>query len=219
MRGTTILVIAKEPVPGRAKTRLSPPCTPDEAASLAEAALRQTLTTVARVGADRHLLVLDGRPGRWLPAGFEVVPQCEGDLAARLAAAFDAVDGPALLVGMDTPQLSATVLRHALATLRHHDAVLGLASDGGWWSLGLRSPVHGLFDGVPMSTAVTGATQHRRLRALGLRTRLLPVLRDVDCFADALEVAALDSKSEFAAAVDRVTRAVRKRSAALASVR
>ena len=92
---TTLIVIAKEPVPGRAKTRLCPPCTPDEAAALAEAALRDTFTAVAAAPAPRRVVVLDGRPGPWLPEGFEVIPQRAGGLAERLAGAFDDVGAPA----------------------------------------------------------------------------------------------------------------------------
>ncbi|HEX3955641.1 MAG TPA: glycosyltransferase, partial [Trebonia sp.] len=72
---TTLLVIAKQPVPGRVKTRLVPPCTHEQAAALAEAALADTLHTLLTVPARRRLLVLDGRPGPWLPPGFDIVPQ------------------------------------------------------------------------------------------------------------------------------------------------
>ena len=93
----TVLVIAKQPVPGRVKTRLVPPCTHEQAAALAEAALTDTLHTVLTVPASHRVLVLDGEPGPWLPPGFDVVPQCGGLLDERLAAAFAAVRGPALL--------------------------------------------------------------------------------------------------------------------------
>jgi len=111
-RPATLLVIAKSPQPGRVKTRLTPVCTPEQAARLAEAALVDTLTTLARVPAGRRILVLDGPPGRWLPPGWEVVPQSGGSLDARLAAAFtSASEGPgsppALLVRLDTPRLHA----------------------------------------------------------------------------------------------------------------
>lgn len=101
---STLLVIAKEPRPGRVKTRLTPPFTPREAALLAEAALVDTLRTVAATPASRHVLVLDGTPGRWLPPGFDVEPQCAGGLDERLAAAFAGCEGPTLLIGMDTPR-------------------------------------------------------------------------------------------------------------------
>lgn len=85
---TTLLVIAKSPAPGRVKTRLTPPCTPEQAAALAEAALADTLATLGRVPAGRRLLVLDGEAGSWLPPGWQVVPQRGGGLDVRLAAAF-----------------------------------------------------------------------------------------------------------------------------------
>src|SRR5690242_13674278 len=81
----TLLVIAKEPLPGRVKTRLTPPYSPREAAELAAAALGDTLEAVRATPARRRVLVLDGRPGPWLPAGFEVVPQVPGGLDVRLA--------------------------------------------------------------------------------------------------------------------------------------
>ncbi|SCE32790.1 hypothetical protein GA0115246_114565, partial [Streptomyces sp. SolWspMP-sol7th] len=103
---TTLLVIAKEPRAGRVKTRLTPPFTPGQAAALAEASLTDTLRTVAATPATRRVLVLDGTPGPWLPPGFDVVPQCAGGLDERLAAAFAGCAGPALLIGMDTPQVT-----------------------------------------------------------------------------------------------------------------
>ena len=188
----TLLVIAKEPVPGRVKTRLTPPYAPWQAAALAEAALADTLHAVLRAPARRRVLVLDGTPGPWLPPGFEVVPQATGGLDERLAAAFARYDdGPALLVGMDTPQLTAEL--PADVGEDGHDAWFGPAADGGFWALGLADPSHAgsLVRGVPMSTDLTGAIQRRRLVDAGLSIRDLPLLRDVDTAADASSVAGL----------------------------
>ncbi|MET9930434.1 MULTISPECIES: DUF2064 domain-containing protein [unclassified Streptomyces] len=201
---TTLLVIAKQPLPGRVKTRLTPPFTPEEAASLAEAALADTLATAARVPADRHVLVLDGAPGPWLPPGFQVVPQTTGGLDVRLAAAFTACDGPALLIGMDTPQITPEALAPALCW-DAHDAWFGPAADGGFWALGLAAPDPALLLGVPMSCPDTGAVQHARLRAAGLDVGLLPVLRDVDTARDARRVAAEAPGTRFAARHARLT--------------
>lgn len=113
----TLLVIAKEPLPGRVKTRLTPPYTPQEAAALAEAALTDTLHALLRTPARRRVLVLDGSPGAWLPSGYEVAPQAAGGLDERIAAAFGLCDdGPALLVGMDTPQLTPACWPGSAAT-------------------------------------------------------------------------------------------------------
>jgi glycosyltransferase A (GT-A) superfamily protein (DUF2064 family) len=193
---TTLLVIAKEPRPGRVKTRLTPPFTPAQAAALAEAALADTLRAVAATPARRRVLVLDGVPGPWLPAGFDVVPQCAGGLDERLADAFAGCAGPALLVGMDTPQVTPELLTVDFSGC---DAYFGPAEDGGFWALGLARPDPGLLRGVPMSTPVTGAAQRERLVSAGLRVRDLPPLRDVDTAADARAVAALAPHGRFAA--------------------
>ncbi len=195
-----LLVIAKAPVAGRVKTRLCPPCTPAQAARLAEAALADTLAACA--GADaRRVLVLDGAPGDWLPEGWDVIAQRGNGLAERLAAAFADAGGAALLVGMDTPQVTAPQLRDGLAALEDADAVFGPAEDGGYWAIGLREPDPAVFAGVPMSRVDTGAIQRARLAALGLRTTDLPMLRDVDDIAAARAVAAAAPRSRFAAAL------------------
>ena len=153
-----LLVIAKTPVPGRVKTRLTPPCTPEQAARLAAAALRDTLAAAARAGrAGRRVLVLDGAPGDWVPRGFTVLPQRGDGLAARLAAAFDDAGGPAFLVGMDTPQVTPELLDAGLAAVESGDAAIGLALDGGYWGIGLRRADPEAFRGVPMSAGDTGA--------------------------------------------------------------
>lgn len=206
---TTLLVIAKEPVPGRVKTRLCPPFSPEEAAQLAEAALADTLRTVLALPARRRVLVLDGRPGPWLPPGIDVVPQSAGGLDERLAAAFAACAGPALLIGMDTPQAGAVHLADALAPdgWDHCDAWFGPAEDGGFWALGLAAPDPVLLRGVPMSVPETGAVQRRRLVDAGLTVRDLPRLRDVDTADDAAQVAAAAPDGAFATAFARLSRA------------
>ncbi len=202
---TTVVVIAKEPRPGRVKTRLCPPCTPETAAAIASAALRDTLAAVAHSRCSSQVLALDGEPGSWLPPGFTIVPQPAGDLGTRLAGAVDATTGPVLLVGMDTPQLTPALLDRACRQLHEPevDAVLGRADDGGYWAIGFRGRRQGAFVGVPMSTTGTATRQLDRLRELGLRVGELPRLRDVDTFADARSVAREVPGSQFANAVAR----------------
>ncbi|MFI9270927.1 DUF2064 domain-containing protein [Kitasatospora sp. NPDC052896] len=203
----TLLVIAKAPVPGRVKTRLSPAYTAGQAAELAEAALADTLATLGTVPAGQRVLVLDGEPGRWLPPGWRVVPQAAGGLDVRLAAAFGHAPStaPALLVGMDTPQLRAETLAAPLSAAARAgaDAWYGPARDGGFWALGLARPepalARRLLVGVPMSTPDTGAVLLERLARAGLSVRRLPELTDVDTAADAAEVAALAPDGRFAA--------------------
>ena len=184
MNGRHVLVMAKSPVPGRVKTRLCPPCTPQEAAALAEAALADTLEAVAACGAQRCIVALDGDPGPWLPPGFQVVPQAAGGLDRRLAAAWAFAGGPGVQIGMDTPQVTAGVLDQALASLDESPAALGPAADGGWWAIGLRQADARVFLDVPMSTSETGVRQAARLHTLGLDVAVLPTLVDMDTAAD-----------------------------------
>ncbi len=209
MLDVQLVVLAKAPVAGRSKTRLCPPLTPDEAAQVARAALLDTLDVVAALDVRRRVLVLDGDPTGLVPSGFEVVPQVTGGLDVRLAGAFDAVDparsGPALLIGMDTPQVTPALLVASAEALLEHDAVLGHAHDGGWWALGLHAADPEVFLGVPMSADDTGAHQERRLRERGLVPHLLPELRDIDHVDDLAAVAALmPADSRLPALVERL---------------
>lgn len=201
-----LAVIAKAPVPGRVKTRLTPPLTPEEAAALARAALQDTLAAVAAAPTHRRVLVLEGKPGDWLPPGFEVIPQRGEGLAERLGDAFATIAEPTLLVGMDTPQLGADLLERAMRTLTMPgvDAVQGDATDGGYWAIGLMRPDCAAFAGVPMSVGRTGEAQRARLAELGLTAAQLPALRDVDDLEDAVAVAAQAPASRFAATLQRL---------------
>jgi rSAM/selenodomain-associated transferase 1 len=198
-----LIVLAKEPVAGRVKTRLCPPCTPASAAELATAALADTLAAATGAGADRVVLALDGRVGPWCPPGVEVVGQGDGDLDRRLTRAWAATAGPALQIGMDTPQLTADDLSAAMAALLAPgvDAVLGPAADGGWWAAGLRRPHPRAFLGVPTSRPDTGERQLQRLHDLGLAVAALAVRVDVDTWPDAVAVATAHPATRFAAAV------------------
>jgi glycosyltransferase A (GT-A) superfamily protein (DUF2064 family) len=155
------------------------------------------------------VLVLDGEPGDWLPDGFEVIPQRDGGLEARLAGAFaDSGAAPALLVGMDTPQIVASLLDAAVEELCEDgvDAVLGPASDGGYWAIGLRAGDGAVFDEVPMSADDTGDRQRERMRELGLRWSELEQLRDIDTIDDARSVAAIAPWTRCAAALRKLDR-------------
>ena len=192
-----ILVIAKTPVPGRVKTRLTPPFTPDEAAALAEAALGDTLAVVAATPVARRVLALDGEPGPWLRPGFDVIPQ-RGDglderIAFALADAWSAAPVPIVLIGMDTPQVTPGLLAEAAAPLAagNADAAFGFADDGGFWLLGLRETDITLVLGVPMSRPDTGVQQLARLDRAGLRVRQMPCLTDVDTADDAARIAGI----------------------------
>ena len=116
-----VVIMAKAPVSGEVKTRLCPPLTHEQAASLARAALLDTLDAVAASNACRRLVAWAGRLGTWVPAGFDVIIQRSGDFGSRLAGAVEdawaRTPVPVLVVGMDTPQLQGSTLDGAAAVL------------------------------------------------------------------------------------------------------
>ncbi|MFF4874745.1 DUF2064 domain-containing protein [Micromonospora sp. NPDC000668] len=215
---TVLLVVAKAPVPGAVKTRLCPPATAQQAAQIAAAALRDTLDAVRATPGVTPVLASTGRLTEAEDAaeltaaltGWPVLDQRGAGLGDRLANAYAEVAAaypgrPVLQIGMDTPQLTPVRLAAAVRRLRAADAVLGRARDGGWWSLGLRDPRHAdVLRGVPMSTPDTGHDTWAALTGRGLRTVPLPVLRDVDEWADALAVAAEVPDGRFAREVAAV---------------
>ncbi|MGD0699997.1 MAG: DUF2064 domain-containing protein [Trebonia sp.] len=202
---TQVIVIAEAPVPGLVKTRLTPPLRPREAALVAEAALADTLDVVASVAVARRVLMLDGAPGDWLPAGFDVIGQRGGGQGERLAAAFADVYAarplPMVLIGTDTPQVTAVMIDDAVASLEsgEADAVFGPAANGGFWLLGLRRPDRSLLAGVSMKAPEAGRVLLERLAGDGLRVALAPRLTDLGGFDAAEQVAREIPASRFAA--------------------
>lgn len=212
-----VLVVAKAPVAGQAKTRLGARVGAAAAARVAAASLADTLSTAAAaVGADRCHLALagdldaavDGERLRDLLHGWTVTPQRGDGFAERLVHAhLDAGPGPVVQIGMDTPQVTPALLAAAGEPLDHHDTALGRAADGGWWVLARRDPdVVRSIGGVPMSTPTTYADTRAALEAEGASVAAVPELSDVDTVEDARAVAALAPGTTFAhtwAEVDR----------------
>lgn len=225
-RRTAVIVVAKAPVPGTVKTRLSPPLTLAQAAQLAAAALSDTMDAVeecADLMSVEPVLALTGDLrcacgsadiGRRLTPGsdgtWELLRQRGHSFGERLFHAhLDAGDGRATLqIGMDTPQVSRALLADAVRTLWRPgtDAVLGPCNDGGWWALGLRPGLSAAFlTDVPMSTERTGAFTLRAMHRCGLRVAALPTLTDVDTAADAVLVAARFPQTRFADALSSMS--------------
>jgi glycosyltransferase A (GT-A) superfamily protein (DUF2064 family) len=207
-----VLVVAKAPVPGKAKTRLGAVVGPQRAAELAAAALLDTLQAcVEAVGVERCHLALAGNLATGARAdeltaathGWTLHPQRGDGFAERLVHAHtDAAataGAPVVQIGMDTPQVEPRHLREAAALLTGpDDAVLGPAYDGGWWLLGVGGPhlLAHLVD-VPMSTGETGALTRAALEKAGATIRDVEVLCDIDEVADADAVAALAPSTRF----------------------
>lgn len=187
---TTLIMLAKECIPGQVKTRLHPPLSLEAAADIAAACIDITATAVESFEWTRKILCFDGDS---LPRdfdGWEVIEQARGGLDERIGAIFDLCSGPSVLIGMDSPHLDPLVLESLSRDWPEGcDAWFGPAVDGGFWALGLREPDGDLVRGVPMSHENTGAIQYARLIDAGLATTILPSLRDIDTIDD-LEAAA-----------------------------
>ena len=188
-----LTVIAKQPRPGLVKTRLCPPCTPLEASTVAAAALTDTIDGIDRIAVLQptvieRVLLFDGDPTGWARPGWRVVPQRGDGLGARLANGFDDL-GCGVIVGMETPHVVGS-LGAALGAIRGGRDSIGLATDGGYWAIGLSAVDRRVFDGVPMSTSSTGISQLRRLHTLGRSVVRLPTARDLDTFDDLVDAAA-----------------------------
>jgi hypothetical protein len=213
--GLTLLVVAKAPVPGLAKTRIAADTGDDAAARLAAASLLDTLSTVLAVGSERDWPVVVAMTGDLADAALgddiaevlsrtTVVSQRGDGLDERLAHAHadaSAAAGTAAVVqvGMDTPQLTSGDYVAAGEAVLGGDRVLGPADDGGWWLLGLPDATAATaLIGVPMST---DHTADATAAALDVTVRLRAE-RDMDTWADAQLIAADVPGSRLAAAVD-----------------
>ena len=197
-----VLVVAKAPVPGQAKTRLAASVGDTAAADIAAAALLDTLDAVAAAPVAARVVALTGELsaasyGAEITAGladFTVVPQRGADFAERLANAHidaAAVSGglPVLQIGMDTPQVTDELIGDCARELLAADAVLGLARDGGWWLLGVtEGAMADCLRTVPMSRSDTGAVTLAALENTGNHVSLVPTLADVDTIGDVDEV-------------------------------
>jgi len=181
-----IAVFARAPVAGAVKTRLIPRLGADGAARLHEQLVQRTLATACAVAGARVTLWIAGDPAhpgvvQWAarhPVALRA--QCDGDLGARMLAAFRAAGGALVLIGTDCPALAGADLVAAAAGLAAHDAVLQPAEDGGYVLIALRAPCAALFDGIGWGGAQVMADTRRRARAAGLRLSERPPLPDLD---------------------------------------
>lgn len=191
---TPVIVFAKAPVPGAAKSRLAPALGAERAAALAERMLRHTLAEAVAAGVGP--VALCAAPDTSHPAlqdaaasfGVTLTAQGDGDLGQRMHRAFErhllerplAGASGALLIGTDAPALDADVLRLAAAALQQHAAVFVPALDGGYALIGLQRPDERCFAGMRWSHAAVMADTRDRLRAASVGWTELAPVADID---------------------------------------
>lgn len=177
-----LIIMAKAPIMGQAKTRLAA----DIGVVHAKRIYRAMMDRVIRQTSDpRWDSVLAITPKRYLGqvpewAGTNQIPQVSGSLSPRLAAVFGR-KGPTLCIGTDCPQVTVQDIAKGFDMLRSHEAVFGPADDGGFWLIGLNGPARpGLFDDVRWSHAATLKDMEARINGPVARLR---TLIDVDDLA------------------------------------
>ena len=190
-----LVLFAKAPVPGQVKTRLTPPLTPDETASLHGSFVLDALERTAGLKAvlDRFVACAPSSEHVFFKIlgerhSVRLLDQRGADVGARMAAAFDDLFRQGyervVLAGTDLPTLPVTVYHQTLELLAHHDVVLGPAVDGGYYLIALKQPHPELFREIPWSTPDVRTLTEERAKAAGLTVGLLPAHRDIDTIAD-----------------------------------
>ena len=193
MKSVAIAIIAKTPEPGKSKTRLSPPLTPDQCAEISAcfiADLADNLGCITQSGslAGYSLYTPAGSEAklkRLLPDHFGLILQSSGDLGERLLTGIRDMlalgHAGAIIVSSDSPTLPAAYFEMAAEKLRSEDCVvLCPAIDGGYTFIGLSRAHPRLFEDMPWSTEVVHARTLERAAELGLPVYNLPMWYDVD---------------------------------------
>jgi len=178
-------IFVKQPIPGRVKTRLCPPLTPEEAARLYEVAMRECVARLVEAGIT--LVVFYSGEDAYFRRSFPDLPrlpQSTGDLGERMRLALTTLLATgcrsAALVGSDSPDLPVDQIEGALAALNSSDAVTVPADDGGYVLVGLSRPAPQLFRDIPWSTAGVLSATRRRGEEAGLRYREIGGWHDLD---------------------------------------
>ena len=197
MTENALIVVAKQPIPGRTKTRLCPPFTPEQAAEFYRCLLLDTLALVERLGnADRSLAYAPPEARAYFEKvvtdGFRLLPQEGRDLGERLANALAYHLGMGyqrvVIMNSDGPTLSLACLQEAFSGLEVADITLGMGHDGGYYLIGMKRLHRALFDGIEWSTERVVTQTLAICRRLGLTVHKLPEWYDVDVEADLMRL-------------------------------
>ena len=182
-----LIVFTRYPEPGRVKTRLIPVLGPEGAAQLHHRLTAETLSWASGLAGERPMsldVCFDGGTVELMSArfgsGLNYVPQVDGDLGAKLIAATESMDGPTVLIGTDCPDLGPDIVLNAFEALQSADLVLGPASDGGYYLIGLNRPTPQVFTDIPWGTDQVCHLTNQVATAAGFSVALLPMLDDLD---------------------------------------
>lgn len=186
-----LIIFTRYPEPHRSKTRLIPLLGPEGAAALQGEMTRHTFAWAQKLAAKGSVSVQVRFEGGDQPrmresfgSGFPYHPQGPGDLGSRMAGAFEAAFAAGaqrtMIIGTDCPDITPDLIEDAFERLASADLVLGPATDGGYFLVGLRQPYPALFEGISWGQETVLRQTRKRAQELGLTTSLLAALSDVD---------------------------------------
>ncbi|MCP9236380.1 TIGR04282 family arsenosugar biosynthesis glycosyltransferase [Lewinella sp. JB7] len=191
MQQPALLIMVKNPVAGRTKTRLAQDVGHEKALEMYRVLMRHTRDQAAGLkGVTRYLHYSErvDVADDWPNDDFIKLVQMGPGLGERMAAAFDRAfardHDRVVIIGSDCPGVTTELLNNAFAALADHEVVIGPALDGGYYLLGMRHPHPELFAGMEWSTAEVLEQTLARTRERGLTVKQLAALSDVDHLED-----------------------------------
>jgi uncharacterized protein len=189
MHHPALIIFVKNPVLGQVKTRLAADTGREKALEVYLDLLHRTRRCALDYPGEKRIYYSDWIPEQdlWDPDMFHKNLQTGGDLGTRMSNAFNEVLptlGPALLIGSDCPYLTSALLLEAAQHLKKLDCVLGPAKDGGYYLIGLRNPITGIFRDINWSSDAVLQQTLNALQKAHARYHLLPTLEDIDTLAD-----------------------------------
>lgn len=196
-RPVPLLLFAKAPVPGKVKTRLKPQCTDQQAAELAKILLAEAVrNATAHWPGEVVLAVWPDQDHPFIQLlsakfGVKLVTQTAGDLGEKMHAACEQAGYPAAVMGCDAPHVSKATLNDAYHQLEQGHDVLGAATDGGYYLIGMARSCEDIFTGITWGEDKVFSDTQKKASANGIKFHALPELNDVDTWQDVLELAEL----------------------------
>jgi uncharacterized protein len=183
-----LVVMAKAPVPGLAKTRIGNVLGADAAAQLQRAMILDCLHREWPVS--RKVIAWSGQSDLWQHArdlNWECTEQIQGDLGQRMQSAVEGLlpdSDRVIVLGTDTPDVPDDIVHFCLSVPVDEGPAFGPAADGGYWCVVFGKPHFCVFNGVEWSTDTVLSDSLSLALAAGLRPHLLPWWADVDTVAD-----------------------------------
>ncbi len=187
----TLIIYSRYPEAGKTKTRMIPALGAEAAAELQRQMSEHTLNTAKQLQQKRKIKIEVHFAGgnkylmsAWLGEDIDYIAQVDGDLGDKMnssfSRAFNTGSQRVVTIGIDCPDINTDILNRAFDSLQQQDLVLGVASDGGYYLIGLNKAIPELFQNINWGTDTVLKQTKEIADKLNLETNYLPTLSDVD---------------------------------------